>query len=134
MPVKFVSFLKSRLVFILIYCFWMLVNKLFTSQNVKVKSSTYFFHLKTKMLTDFQICISVPLNTLLANGNIVICFALFTDINFDSNCTKVWWLELICYSLDIGLHLFDNFIYLSNTAVQKCGVFCERRLYFYRKK
>ena len=26
-----------------------------------VKSSTYYFHMKTKILTDFQICISVPL-------------------------------------------------------------------------
>ena len=25
------------------------------------KSSTYYFHMKTKLLTDFQICISVPL-------------------------------------------------------------------------
>ena len=26
-----------------------------------VKSSTYYFHLKTKILADFQICISVPI-------------------------------------------------------------------------
>ena len=26
------------------------------------KSSTYYFHMKTELLTDFQICISVPLN------------------------------------------------------------------------
>ena len=35
------------------------------SQNVKkcfiVKYSSYYFHVKTKMLADFQICISVPL-------------------------------------------------------------------------
>ena len=35
------------------------------SQKVKscfnVKSSTYYFHMMTKILTDFQICISVPL-------------------------------------------------------------------------
>ena len=29
-PVKFVNFLKSRLIFNLFYCFWMFVNKLFT--------------------------------------------------------------------------------------------------------
>ena len=28
-----------------------------------VKSSTYYFHMKTKILADFQICISVPLST-----------------------------------------------------------------------
>ena len=27
----------------------------------KVKYSTYYFHIKTKILVDFQICISVPL-------------------------------------------------------------------------
>ena len=26
-----------------------------------MKSSTYYFHVKTKILVDFQICISVPL-------------------------------------------------------------------------
>ena len=29
------------------------------------KSSTYYFHMKTKLLTDFQICISVPLTVFL---------------------------------------------------------------------
>ena len=28
-----------------------------------MKSSTYYFHVKTKILADFQICISAPLNT-----------------------------------------------------------------------
>ena len=27
-----------------------------------VKSSTYYFHIKMKILTDFQICINVPLS------------------------------------------------------------------------
>ena len=48
----------------------MFVNKFFTysrahiSKNKRcfnVKSSTYYFHMKTKILTNFQICISVPL-------------------------------------------------------------------------
>ena len=70
LPVKFVNFLKSRLIFILSYYFSMLVNKLFTYltcvclKTYKVFlmwiSSTYF-HVKTKILADFQICISVPL-------------------------------------------------------------------------
>ena len=49
----------------------MFVNKFFTcitcaylkKGNVfNVKSSAYYFHMKTKILADFQICISVPLN------------------------------------------------------------------------
>ena len=53
----------------------MFVNKLFTySHNFsraqiskgkryfKVKSSTYYFHLKTKILADFQTCISLTLS------------------------------------------------------------------------
>ena len=57
------SFLKSRLIFILFYCFWIFVNKLFTYLTWKcfnVKFSTYF-HKKTKIVADFQICISAPL-------------------------------------------------------------------------
>ena len=47
----------------------MFVNKLFSyftfaflkSKSCSdVRSSTYYFHMKTKILTDFQICISVP--------------------------------------------------------------------------
>ena len=30
-----------------------------------MKSSTYYFHIKTKILADFQICISVPLTLLI---------------------------------------------------------------------
>ena len=30
LPLKFVNFLKSRLIFNIFYCFWMFVNKLFT--------------------------------------------------------------------------------------------------------
>ena len=47
----------------------MFVNKLFTYPRAHIskskrcfimKSSTYYFHMKTKILTHFQICISVP--------------------------------------------------------------------------
>ena len=64
--VKFVNFLKSRLIFVRFYCF---VNKLshISSEHISkskrcfnVKSSTYYFHVKTKILPGFQICISVP--------------------------------------------------------------------------
>ena len=48
----------------------MFINKLFTyltctylkkEKVFNVKSSTYYFHMKMKILGDFQICISVPL-------------------------------------------------------------------------
>ena len=64
MPVKLVHFLKSRLIFNIFYCFWMLVNKLFvyltcvclkSKRFFNMKSSTYYFHMKTKILADFQI-------------------------------------------------------------------------------
>ena len=34
-----------------------------------VKSSTYYFHMKTKILADFKICISVPLMLYLLPSN-----------------------------------------------------------------
>ena len=37
-----------------------------------MKSSTYYFHIKTKILADFQICISVPLRL----------FSVFADSGF----------------------------------------------------
>ena len=48
----------------------MFVNKLFTISGAHIsksetcfnmKSSTYYFHMKTKILADFQICISALL-------------------------------------------------------------------------
>ena len=48
----------------------MFVNKLFTISHAHIskskgcfnlKSSAYYFHMKTKILADFQICVSVPL-------------------------------------------------------------------------
>ena len=61
-------------IFNIFYCFWMFANKLFTyltcaylkklRRCFNVKSSTYYFHMKTKILLDFQICISVPLRWL----------------------------------------------------------------------
>ena len=66
MPVKFVNFLKSRLIFNICYSFWKFVNKLShisrahiskSGRCFDVKSSTYYFHI----MADFQICISAPL-------------------------------------------------------------------------
>ena len=50
----------------------MFVNKLFTyltcanfkSRCFNVKSSLHYYHMKAKILADFQICISVPLKEL----------------------------------------------------------------------
>ena len=70
LSVKFVSFLKSRLIFNAFFCFWMfLTNFQYISRKhiskskrfFNVKSSTYYFHMETGILTDFHICISVPL-------------------------------------------------------------------------
>ena len=61
MPVKFVNFLKSKLIFNTSYCFWMFVNKLFTYADISkskrcfiAEFSTYYFHMKAKMLGDFH--------------------------------------------------------------------------------
>ena len=56
----------------------MFVNKLFTyftvhipknKKGFNVKSSTYYFQMKTKILGDLQICINIPLKTGTANGS-----------------------------------------------------------------
>ena len=39
-----------------------------------VKSSTYYLHVKTKILTDFQICINVPL--MYIRTSVALCFSL----------------------------------------------------------
>ena len=67
MPVKFANVLKSTLIFNIFYCFLMFVNKLFThltcaylkKRCFNVKSSTYHFHITTKLMADFQICIAL---------------------------------------------------------------------------
>ena len=70
LPVKLAKFLKSRLVFN-ICCCRMFVNKppTYISHAHISKSKRYFdvkfsryFHMKTKVLRNFQICISVPLS------------------------------------------------------------------------
>ena len=70
LPVKFVNFLKSRL--ILIHSIASECLQINFSHNSRVyiskikrcfngKSSKYYFYMKTKILADFQICSSVPL-------------------------------------------------------------------------
>ena len=41
-----------------------------------MKSSTYYFHVKTKILADFQICISVPLSVENINGEVLLLVKL----------------------------------------------------------
>ena len=71
--VKFVNSLKSRLIFNIFCCFWVFVTNSSHISRVhisKIKScfnlkfSTYYFHMKTKILSDFQICISASLSSL----------------------------------------------------------------------
>ena len=70
MPVRFVNFSKSRLIFILFFFLSMFVTNFLHISRTRiskrkrcfnVKSSTSCFHVKAKILTDFEICISVPL-------------------------------------------------------------------------
>ena len=71
-PLKFVFFLKSRLLFNVLYCFCMFVNKHFANLKCsyencynemcyKVQSAWSYFYTKKNVLQDFHICMSVPL-------------------------------------------------------------------------
>ena len=69
---KFVFFLKSRLIFKRFYCFCMFVNRHFTNMGAYIskskrcynaKPSAYYFYMKTKISLDFHICIGVPLRS-----------------------------------------------------------------------
>ena len=69
-PVKLVIFLKSRLLFNVFYCFCMFLNKHFTNLKYAYLKKWkllcvimwYYFYMKTNVLLDFHICISVTLN------------------------------------------------------------------------
>ena len=64
----------------------MLINKLFTylawaylkKRCFNVKSSASYFHIKTKILADFHICIIVPLKAVNLVGSISTWFSLPT--------------------------------------------------------
>ena len=70
---EFVNVLESRPIFILMYCFCMFVNKHFLNckRCFNVKS-------KTKILTNLQICISVPLKD---------CTYILNDLELSVICT-----------------------------------------------
>ena len=67
---KFVFFLKSRLIFKMFFCFCMFVNKHFINTSAYIskskrhhnaKTSAYYFYVRTKIPSNFHICIGVPL-------------------------------------------------------------------------
>ena len=51
-----------------------------------MKSSTFYFRMKTKILADFQICISVPLSC-----------KIMQKKNFFDKCLLFPWLNWICF-------------------------------------
>ena len=107
MLVKFLIFLGSRLIFNIFYCFWMFVNKLFTYSRVHIsknktclnaKSSAYYLHMKTKILPDFWICISVP--------------------NITSQTLKICILHLYAFWNILQLGHFSGVFYINS----RCGI------------
>ena len=59
--IKEISFIDHNIVTFYFYRWKKILGILGISRCFNVKSSTYCFHMKTKILADFQICISVPL-------------------------------------------------------------------------
>ena len=51
-----------------------------SKRSFNVKSWTYYFHMKAKILADFQVCISVPLNknSLNFEDYIPVCKRIYT--------------------------------------------------------
>ena len=84
--------LKSRLLFNLFYCFCMFVKKIFQISWVCISQKVnsvivqnfrhIYFYVKTKILIDFHICISVPLSLL--------CKYKLYFYNFCSTSKKLW--------------------------------------------
>ena len=109
-----VIFWKSRLIFNIFCCFWIFVNKLLiylTCAYLKkyrcrnVKSSTYYFHMKTKILKDFQICISVPLIHYLFIYLFNLFSFIFLIIVIYISCSKH---DLTITIFSINLHILEK--------------------------
>ena len=120
MPVKFVNFLKSRLIFNIFCCFWMFVNKLFTYltctylKTFNVKSSTYYFQMKTEALANFQIRFSVTLN-----------------INLFSILWDVFIIDILLYYYSIVLSFSLIFFkVMQGEIIVLCTVAQRRHLFF----
>ena len=76
-----------------------------------VKSSTYYFLMKTKILADFQICISVPFSSNVFITCMHICDTHRSGFLFD---TILRFVQLIfkCLCLCFYLHAYKPLIYL----------------------
>ena len=91
LTLKVCFFLKSRLLFNIFYCFCMFINKHsyisgpYISKSKRfynAKLLSYYFYMKTKMLAEFRICISVPLN-----NSKCICYNCRNDVSMH----LAWW-------------------------------------------
>ena len=74
-----------------------------------VKSSAYYFYMKTKILTDFQICISVPLWTPYGSRNFEIGSCCQHDFSL-----LLWWLHpWIVFDIKVTLKRKGFFFYIT---------------------
>ena len=87
------------------------------SQKVKgvlnVKSSTYYFHMKTKILAEFQICISVPL----IRTNMAPCFIKFISDSVTKNCKFITKFSFLFEVNKVNLFLFLKYYIPTQVAV-----------------
>ena len=77
-----------------------------SKSSFNVKSSTYYFHMKTKIMADFQICISIPLRYCKEIADLlfwVILAWLSTPKMIVSN-----WKNLSCLFFPFSLRYFRN--------------------------
>ena len=106
-PVKFTYFLKSRLLFNILYCFCMFVNKHFAYlwctylkkwKCYNAQSTLYYFYTKTNLLQDFHICISVTFRDVFRNLS-DISDGSFCENNFRKTlhlkCLTGFWIRLL---------------------------------------
>ena len=120
---KFVNFLKSRLIFILIVseCFQTNFSHLSRAYISKikrcfnVKSSTYYFQVKKKIMADFQICLSVPLN-------------------IECGSTKTHKLCKKRYFFEIGLNNYSIDALLISEKISPTGLFVKPNFFRIMKK
>ena len=115
---------------ILLYSNFSRISRVHISKSkmcFNVKSSTYYFHMKTKILADFQICISVPLirskftltNSLLkltSHGRYIKLFVVSGSIKklFSVDCVKIYHFQSIVFA---NIYLFSIFFSLDFKSV-----------------
>ena len=102
-----------------------------------MKSSTYYFHMKTKTLADFEICISVPLkqklqklDQLTTNGKI---YPQEYSVNLKDHILKIYMSVVIEYFLnrdiDHRLNILNYFKSLTIDQLAFCRKFYLCRIY-----